>query len=78
MSGIAAYVLVDCGGGDAAEVAKRVAKLEGVAQVHALFGPIEAIAFVEAPDLATLEKSVLKIHDVPGVKGTDTRIARIV
>lgn len=80
MSTISAYVLIDCGGGGAhiTAIVSKVAQFEGVIQAHALFGPIDAIAYVQASDLAALEKVVLKMHDTPGVKNTDTRIARII
>ncbi len=73
---IGAYVFIECAN-DPADIVQSAAKVDGVKQVHALFGPLEAIAFVEAKDLATLEYIVLQFHKIPGVKNTDTRVARL-
>ena len=78
MSGVCAYVIIEVEGGDTTNAVRKISEIEGVKQAHGLFGTVEAIAFVEASDLSALEKVVMKFRDVPGVKSTDTRIARIV
>lgn len=73
---ISAYVIIECSV-EPAVVVKEIARLEGVVQAHALFGPLEAIAYVEAPDLKALDDVIASFYSVEGVKGTDTRIARV-
>jgi hypothetical protein len=72
---VAAYVIIECSV-EPAKVVKEIVRLEGVKQAHALFGLIEAIAYVEAPDLKALDDVIGSLYGVEGVKGTDTRIAR--
>jgi len=74
---IGAYVFIECGD-DPAQIVKKVQNIAGVKQSHALFGPIEAIAYVEGKDLTEVEQIVLKIHEISGVKNTDTRICRLI
>ena len=60
------------------EFVRAARQLEGVVHAHALFGPLDAIVHVEAPDMDALERVVTSIHYVPGLKSGDTRIARSV
>ena len=73
---IRAYVFIECDR-DPMQIVRQVQKLEGVRQAHALFGPLDAIAYLEVEDLKTLEERVLQIQKIPGVRSTDTRIARV-
>ena len=73
---VAAYVIIECAV-EPAKVVKEIARLEGVGQAHALFGLVEAIAYVEAPDLKALDDVIGSFYSVEGVEGTDTRIARV-
>ena len=73
---IGAYVFIECAN-DPADIVLAASRLEGVKQVHALFGPLEAIAYIEAKDITSLEFIVLQFHKIPGVKNTDTRVIRL-
>jgi len=72
---ISAYLLIECSI-DPADVVRGLRKLSGVKQAHALFGPLEAIAYVEGDDLEALGEVIASFYSIEGVKGTDTRIAR--
>jgi len=62
---------------DPAHVVRGLRKLSGVKQAHALFGPLDAIAYVEGDDLEALGEVIARFYSVEGVKGSDTRIARV-
>jgi len=47
-----------------------------VKRADGLFGAIEVIALIEAPDLAALDQVIMDIQDIDGVEFTDTRIIR--
>ena len=70
-----AYMLVETNR-DAVEFVREARKLPGVVAAHALFGSLDAIVMVEAPDMSGLEEIVGQVHRVPGLKSGDTRIAR--
>jgi DNA-binding Lrp family transcriptional regulator len=72
---ISAYVLISCRS-EALEVVREVRGIPAVKQAHALFGPLDAIAFVEADDLDALGRVVDRIMALPGVQTTDTRLTR--
>jgi DNA-binding Lrp family transcriptional regulator len=72
---IGAYVFIECGN-DPVKIVNEIAKVAGVKQANALFGPLDAIAFVIADDLAGIERTVKEMQKVPGIRSTDTRIAR--
>ncbi len=73
---ISAYVLTECDI-DPAGVVRGLRQLPGVKQAHALFGPLDAIAHVEGDDLEALGEVIARFYSIEGVKGTDTRIARV-
>lgn len=70
-----AYVFVECDG-DPTEVVRSLRDLGGVKRVDGLFGAIEVIALIEAPDLAALDQVIIDIQGVAEVEFTDTRIIR--
>jgi DNA-binding Lrp family transcriptional regulator len=72
---IGAYVFIECGN-DPVKIVNEILKVPGVTQANALFGPLDAIAFVTADDLAAIERTVKEVQKVPGIRSTDTRIAR--
>jgi hypothetical protein len=72
---VSAFVIVECGR-DPVLVVEELRRLEGVKMAHALFGPMDAIAFIEAPDLKALDEIVTMMYTVDGVTYTDTRITR--
>jgi len=70
-----AYVFVECND-DPTEVVRNLRDLMGVKRADGLFGAIEVIALIEAPDLAALDQVIMDIQDIDGVEFTDTRIIR--
>ncbi len=72
---VSAFVIIECDR-DPSLVVPEMRHLEGVRMAHALFGPMDAIAFIEAPDLKALDEVVTMIYSVDGVTYTDTRITR--
>jgi len=70
-----AYVFVECDE-DPAEVVRGLRDLSAVKRADGLFGALEVIALIEAPDLAALDEVIADIQDVDGVEFTDTRIIR--
>ncbi len=72
---ISAYVFVDCTQGRALDVAKKLSTVDGVASCHAVTGPVDVIAFIEAPDITEIGKFIVeKIQSVEGVLRTSTNI----
>ncbi len=72
---VSAFVIIECGR-DPVLVVEELSRLKGVEMAHALFGPMDAIAFIEAPDLKALDEIVTMMYTVEGVTYTDTRITR--
>lgn len=72
---VTAYVIVSCER-EPSEIVQSLRKVSGVKAAHALFGTIEAIAVVEAPDLKGIDQIIKAMRAIPGVKATDTHIAR--
>ncbi len=72
---VSAFVIIECSR-DPSYVVQELRQLEGVKMAHALFGPMDAIAFIEAADLKALDEIVTMMYTVDGVTYTDTRITR--
>ncbi len=71
-----AYVLIKTRPGEIEEVVKNLRKLEGVREAHMTFGPFDAVAEVETPDLARLGAITASgIQPIPGVEQTLTCLA---
>ena len=70
-----AYVFVECDG-DPAEIVRDLRKIGGVKRVDGLYGALEVVAIIEAPDLASLDEVIVSIQEVDSVAFTDTRIVR--
>ena len=72
---IQAFIFLECTVGKAKEVAKKVAKLNGVRLAHAVTRAYDVIALIEAPDVSALGTAVVsKIQAVPGVLRTSTNV----
>lgn len=72
---VSAYVFMQAKVTDPRPVVAELAKIPGVKSVHALAGPTDCVAFVEADDLNALFNLVIeKIRATAGVAGTDTRL----
>jgi DNA-binding Lrp family transcriptional regulator len=72
---ISAYVFVECTQGKALDVSRKLLTISGVASCHAVTGPVDVIAFVEASDINEIGKFVVeKIQAADGVLRTSTNI----
>jgi DNA-binding Lrp family transcriptional regulator len=70
---VAAYVLVQTEVGRSADVAEKIARLEGVAVATPVAGPYDVIAKIEADSVDTLGKLVVsEIQAVEGITRTLT------
>jgi DNA-binding Lrp family transcriptional regulator len=58
------------------KVVRAVRKISGVAKADGLFGSPDAIAIVEGKDISSMDSVIDRIAEVPGVKGTDSKVAR--
>lgn len=71
-----AYVLIKIRAGEVKEVIRQLVNVEGVKEAHMTFGPYDAVAVVEAPDVARLGAvTALSIQPIPGVEQTLTCLA---
>lgn len=72
---VSAYIFVEATQGKAMEISSKIAGIRGVKSAHAVTGPYDIIALVEADDVNMLgEFIVSKIQNVPGVLRTLTNI----
>jgi len=72
---VKAFILIDTSPGKAREVANRLRQVAGVSTAHAVTGPHDIIAIVEAADVTSLgEMIVQKVQSVPGVNRSLTSI----
>lgn len=72
---VSAYVFVECTQGKSLEVSKKLSAVDGVTSCHAVTGPVDVIAFVEAPDINEIGKFIVdKIQSTQGVLRTSTNI----
>lgn len=68
-----AYVLIEAASDKAKGALKAIAKIPGVKMAHAVTGPYDIIAYVEAQDVDALGRVVLsKIRTISGVTKTLT------
>lgn len=71
-----AYVLIKIRAGEVKDVVRQLRKLEGVVEAHMTFGPYDAVAVVETPDISKLgATTATAIQPIPGVEQTLTCIA---
>jgi len=71
-----AFVLIKVKAGDVKQVVNNLQSLKEVTEAHVTFGPYDAVAVVEAPDIDTLGKvTALEIQPIPGVEQTLTCLA---
>ena len=70
---IQAYVLIRIYPNRIKEVIQHVQKMEGVIQAHAVTGPFDGIAYVQAADIKELGRLILsEIQNLDGVRDTTT------
>ena len=55
---------------------QAIRQISGVVKADALFGTPDAIAIVEGEDLAQMDAVIDRIVEVPGILGTDSKVAR--
>ncbi len=68
-----AYVLIRMYPNKIKEVIEHISKMEGVLQAHAVTGPFDGIAYVEANDIKELGRMILsEIQNMSGVRDTTT------
>jgi DNA-binding Lrp family transcriptional regulator len=71
-----AYIMIKIRAGEVREVVNQLRKLPSIKQAHMTFGPYDAVAEVEAADLAALGKvTALEVQPIPGVEQTLTCLA---
>lgn len=71
-----AYVLIKIHSGEVKSVVKELRLMEGVVNVDMTFGPYDAVAIIESPDISTLGGLVASsIQPISGVDQTLTCIA---
>ena len=71
-----AYVLIKIRAGEVKEVVKQLRKVTGVVEAHMTFGPYDAVAVVETPDISRLGAvTASAIQPIPGVEQTLTCLA---
>ncbi len=71
-----AFVLIEAASDKAKNALKAITKIPGVKMAHAVTGPYDIIAFVEASDVDALGRVVLsKIRTITGVTKTLTCVA---
>lgn len=58
------------------KVVQAIRQIPGVLKADALFGTPDAIAIVEGDDIATMDAVIDRIVEVPGILGTDSKVAR--
>ena len=71
-----AYVLVNIRTGTVKEVVKNLNRLENVVEAHMTFGPYDAVAVIEANEVAEIGTIIFsEIQPIPGVLDTLTCLA---
>jgi len=71
-----AYILIQVRTGEIREVVRQLARVEGVIEATMTFGPYDAVAVVEAPDVAGIGRiRASGIQPIPGVTETLTCLA---
>ena len=58
------------------KVVQKVRQIPGVIRADGLFGSPDVIAIVEGEDIASMDAVIDRIVEVPGVLGTDSKVAR--
>ena len=71
--GTSAYILVEVQVGRVVEVVRMLRQLDGVRSADAITGPFDAIAFIEAPNMAAVADLVTgRVQSIRGVLKTIT------
>ena len=71
-----AYILINIRTGDVREVVKNLRSVQGILEANMTFGPYDAVAVMEAPDVDTLGTQLAtQIQPIPGILETMTCLA---
>ena len=71
-----AYVMIKIRAGEIKEAVGQLRKIKGVSEAHMTFGPYDAVAVVDATDIAEIGAiTALEIQPIPGVEQTLTCLA---
>jgi len=71
-----AYVMIKIRAGEVKEVVSHLRKVDGVIEAHMTFGPYDAVAVIDVPDIARLGSvTALAIQPIPGIEQTLTCLA---
>jgi len=71
-----AFVLLSIRTGDVSQVMNLLSKVESVREAHMTFGPYDAVAVIEAPDIHVMGKVISnEIQPIPGILETLTCLA---
>jgi len=71
-----AYVMIKIRSGEIKEAVGSLRKIKGVVEAHMTFGPYDAVAVIEAENIAVIGSiTALEIQPVPGVEQTLTCLA---
>jgi DNA-binding Lrp family transcriptional regulator len=71
-----AFVLIKIRAGDVGEVVRQLREMESVVEAHMTFGPYDAVAVIDSPDLSAIGALVASaIQPIPGVEQTLTCLA---
>lgn len=70
-----AFVLIKVEPGKVKDVVEAISDLKTVAEVYCITGPDDIIAVLESEDAKSISEVVIAgLHELEGVKGTDTRM----
>jgi DNA-binding Lrp family transcriptional regulator len=71
-----AYIMIKIRSGEIKDAVENLRKIKGVVEAHMTFGPYDAVAVVEAADIANIGSiTALEIQPIPGVEQTLTCLA---
>ncbi|TFG13695.1 Lrp/AsnC family transcriptional regulator [Candidatus Thorarchaeota archaeon] len=72
---VTAVVLMHVEVGKAEQVYEKVKEIDEVEIVHLVTGPYDVIAYVELPEKSDYRRVVFAIHEIPGIKSTETCVS---
>ena len=71
-----AFVLIKIRTGEVGEVVRQIRELDSVKEAHMTFGPYDAVAVIDSPDLGMIGRLIsASIQPIPGVEQTLTCLA---
>ena len=71
-----AYVLIKIRAGEVKDVVRQLRKSEQIMEANMTFGPYDAVAVIEAPDVGAIGNLIAgSIQPIPGVDQTLTCLA---